>query len=235
MQVESKEAARRGIGDLGVCMSKTESDRTNVPAGLLGSRAPRRSLALLLEAVRACRVCEAHLPLGPRPVLQAHEAAKILLVGQAPSARVHESGKPWDDASGQRLRAWMGIDSATFYDPTQTAIIPVAYCYPGRAASGDLPPRPECAKLWLDRLMAELPQRSLTLLIGRHAQREFLGAHRKASLTDTVRAWRDYAPTYIPMPHPSPRNQLWLRRHPWFEAEVVPALKAQVQRVLAGG
>lgn len=156
-------------------------------------------------------------------------------MGQAPSARVHESGKPWDDASGQRLRAWMSVDAATFYDPSRIAIIPMAYCYPGRAASGDLPPRPECAPLWLASLMAELPKRSLTLLIGQYAQREFLGARRKPSLTETVRAWRDYAPTYIPLPHPSPRNQIWLKRHPWFEAEVVPRLRAEVSRALTVG
>lgn len=154
------------------------------------------------------------------------------MVGQAPSARVHESGTPWDDASGQRLRAWMGVDAATFYDARQIAIIPVGYCYPGRAASGDLPPRPECASLWLSSLIAELPQRSLTLLIGQYAQRAHLGARRKTSLTQTVRAWREYAPAYIPLPHPSPRNQLWLKRQPWFEQEVLPALRAQVRRTL---
>lgn len=198
----------------------------------LKAQRPRRSLALLLESVRSCRVCEAQLPLGPRPVLQVHHAAEILLVGQAPSARVHESGKPWDDASGQRLRAWLGVDPATFYDPTRFAIIPMGYCYPGRAKSGDMPPRSECADLWLSRLLAELPRRSLTLLIGQYAQRHFLGARRGPSLTETVRAWRDYAPTFMPLPHPSPRNQIWLRRHPWFEAEVVPALQAQVRRAL---
>jgi len=194
--------------------------------------APRRRLALLLESVRACRVCEAHLPLGPRPVLQLHEAARILLVGQAPSARVHASGRPWDDASGERLRAWLGIDAARFYDPRQIAIMPMGYCYPGRGAHGDSPPRPECAPRWHDRLLAELPARSLTVLIGQYAQRHFLGARRGASLTDTVRAWRDHGPTYLPIPHPSPRNQLWLRRHPWFEAEVVPMLQARIQSLL---
>lgn len=199
----------------------------------LSARAPRRSLALLLQSVRACRVCEAELPLGPRPVLQLHESAPILLVGQAPSARVHQTGKPWDDASGARLRAWLGIDAADFYDPTRVAILPVGYCYPGRGTHGDQPPRPECAPLWRDRLLAELPARSLTVLIGHYAQRQFLGAGRRDSLTETVRAWRDYGPGYIPIPHPSPRNQRWLQRQPWFEAEVVPALQSAVRRALA--
>jgi uracil-DNA glycosylase len=197
------------------------------------ARAPRRSLTLLLESVRACRVCEAHLPLGPRPVLQVHDAAPILIVGQAPSARVHESGKPWSDASGERLRAWMGVDAATFYDPRQIAIIPMGYCYPGRGKSGDMPPRSECAELWLDRLMSELRDRRLTLLIGQYAQRHFLREHRRESLTETVRAFRDYAPLYFPIPHPSPRNQLWLRRHPWFETDVLPVLQAEIRSALA--
>jgi uracil-DNA glycosylase len=196
--------------------------------------APRRSLAILLESVRACRACEPELPLGARPVLQAHQAAKILIVGQAPSARVHESGKPWSDASGERLRAWMGIDPATFYDPTRIAIIPMGFCYPGRAVTGDKPPRPECAKLWLERLLAELPERRITLLIGQYAQRHFLRARRRESLTATVRAFRDYAPAYFPIPHPSPRNQLWLTRHPWFEREVLPTFKAEIEAALGG-
>lgn len=196
-----------------------------------GDRWP--TLDALLADVRACRACEAHLPLGARPVLQAHRAARILVVGQAPGRRVHLTGIPWDDASGERLRDWMGIESRVFYDASRMAIIPIGYCYPGKAASGDLPPRRECADLWLAHLLAKLPQIELTLLIGQHAQRHFLGRHRKPTLTATTRAWRDYAPRYAPLPHPSPRNQPWLKAHPWFERQVIPALRARVHALLA--
>ena len=144
------------------------------------------TLPALLTAVRQCRACEQHLPLGPRPILQAGASARILIVGQAPGARVHASGTPWDDASGARLRTWMDIDAATFYDASHIAIIPMGYCYPGRRSGGDLPPRRECARLWLDHLLAKLPRIELTLLIGLHAQRHFLGDRRKQSLTETV-------------------------------------------------
>jgi uracil-DNA glycosylase len=187
-----------------------------------------RSLDTLLAAVRACRACEADLPLGPRPVLQAHASARVLVVGQAPGRRVHETGIPWNDASGRRLRDWMGIGEETFYDATRIAIVPMAYCYPGRGAGGDLPPRPECAELWLSHLLSRLPRIGLTLLIGHHAQRHFLGPRRKATLAATVSAWREYAPAYLPLPHPSPRNQPWLLRHPWFERDVLGALRARV-------
>lgn len=191
------------------------------------------TLDALLAAVRGCRACEAHLPLGPRPVLQASASARLLVVGQAPGRRVHESGVPWDDASGERLRAWMGIDQGAFYDAAQVAIIPMAYCYPGRGADGDLPPRRECADLWLSHLLAKLPRIESTLLIGGYAQHRFLGAHRKPSLTETTRAWREYAPRFMPLPHPSPRNQPWFKRHSWFERDVLPALRLRVQGLLA--
>jgi uracil-DNA glycosylase len=192
---------------------------------------PRRpsSLDLLLTDVRACRVCAPCLPLGPRPVVRAKREARILIVGQAPGARVHASGIPWDDASGKRLRDWLGIDSTTFYDESQIAIIPMGFCYPGRGAGGDKPPRPECAPLWMDRLLAELPEIELTLLIGQYAQRRFLGGRRKSSLTDTVAAWAEYAPAFIPLPHPSPRNQAWFQRHPWFASDVLPMLRRTVE------
>ena len=192
-----------------------------------------RSLDALLATVRACRACEADLPLGPRPVLQAHASARVLIVGQAPGRRVHETGIPWNDASGRRLRDWIGVSEAAFYDATRIAIVPMAYCYPGRGAGGDLPPRPECAELWLSHLLAHLPRIELTLLIGHHAQRHFLGSRRKPTLAATVSAWREYAPAYLPLPHPSPRNQPWLARHPWFERDVLGALRARV-RNLAG-
>ena len=192
-----------------------------------------RTLEELLVAVRNCRACAAHLPLGPRPVLSAQSSARILIVGQAPGRRVHESGIPWNDASGERLRAWMGVDTTTFHDASRIAIIPVGYCYPGRGADGDLPPRRECAVLWLDQLLARLPRIELTLLVGQHAQHHFLGSRRRPSLTETTRAWRDYAPEYIPLPHPSPRNQPWFKRHPWFERQLVPMLRARIEALSA--
>ena len=186
------------------------------------------TLEALLAAVRACRACEAHLPLGPRPVLSAGATARILVVGQAPGLRVHRTGVPWDDPSGDRLRAWMGVDKDAFYDASRIAIIPMGYCYPGRGTGGDLPPRHECATLWLDQLLARLPRIELTLLIGQYAQRHFLGSRRKASLAETARAWREYTPQYLPLPHPSPRNQPWFKRHRWFERDLVPVLRALV-------
>ncbi|HEY6940503.1 uracil-DNA glycosylase family protein [Dokdonella sp.] len=189
-------------------------------------------LDALLTRIRACRACEAQLPLGPRPVLQAHADARILVVGQAPGARVHASGVPWDDASGVRLREWLGVDATTFHDATRFAIVPIGFCYPGRGTGGDRPPRPECAPLWLDRVLAHLPAIRLTLLVGQHAQRRMLGPARRASLTDTVRAWRTYAPGVVPLPHPSPRNQPWFKHQPWFDAEVVPELRARVRALV---
>jgi uracil-DNA glycosylase len=191
------------------------------------------TLDSLLAAVRACRACEAHLPLGPRPVLRAAATARILIVGQAPGARVHSTGVPWDDPSGERLRDWMDVSSDVFYDESRIAIIPMGYCYPGRGKGGDLPPRPECAQLWLEQLLAKLSMIELTLLIGQHAQRHFLGKRRKASLAETTKAWADYYPTYIPLPHPSPRNTPWLQRHSEFEQHLLPGLRRRVQALLA--
>jgi uracil-DNA glycosylase len=200
------------------------------------------SLDALLAAVRACRQCEAELPLGPRPVLQAAASARILIIGQAPGQRVHQSGIPWDDQSGKRLRTWMGLEPEVFYDETQIAIIPMGYCYPGRGNGGDLPPRPECAQLWLGQLLARLPQIELTLLIGQYAQRHFLGSRCRQTLTETVRAWQDYAPRYLPLPHPSPRNQPWFSRNPWFDQQLLPTLRTRISaslqapaRVTTGG
>jgi len=192
-----------------------------------------RSLGTLLKAVRRCRACEGHLPLGPRPVLQAAVAARILVVGQAPGLRVHKTGIPWDDPSGERLRAWMGIGKDIFYDETRIAIIPMGYCYPGRGRGGDLPPRRECARLWLGHLLARLPSIELTLLIGQYAQAHFLGDRRKPTLSETIDAWREYSPEYIPLPHPSPRNTPWLQRNPGFERKLLPELRRRVDRILA--
>ncbi|MEO5733105.1 MAG: uracil-DNA glycosylase family protein [Rubrivivax sp.] len=192
-----------------------------------------RTLPQLLQEVRACRLCEAHLPLGPRPVLQAGAAARILVVGQAPGARVHATGVPWDDPSGDRLRQWMGVDKRTFYDAQRIALIPMGLCFPGRGVGGDLPPRPECAPKWMEALLERLPQIEMTLLIGLHAQRHFLGVRRQRSLTDTVRQWQDHAPRFVPLPHPSPRNTPWFKKHPWIEQDLLPMLRLRVGHVLA--
>lgn len=189
-------------------------------------------LDALLRDARACRLCEASLPLGPRPVLQASAGAKLLIVGQAPGTRVHASGVPWSDASGRRLRDWLQLDEASFYDPTRVAILPMGLCYPGRAGSGDAPPRPECRRTWHPRLLPLLPDVGLTLLIGQYAQAHFLAERRKPTLTATVRAWRDFLPRYLPLPHPSPRNVAWFKANPWFEAEVLPTLRERVRMAL---
>ena len=184
------------------------------------------TLDVLLAAVRGCRACEQHLPFGPRPVLHAAATSRILIIGQAPGLRVHTTGIPWDDASGERLRRWMGVGADISCDESRISIIPMAYCYPGRGGGGDLPPRRECAELWLDQILLKLPQIESILLVGQYAQRHFLlGNRRKASLAETVRAWREYFPRYIPLPHPSPRNQPWFQRYTWFEQELRPVLR----------
>lgn len=195
---------------------------------------PDATLAAVLDMVRACRACEAELPLGPRPVLRAGVTARILVVGQAPGLRVHTTGVPWDDPSGERLRRWMGVEPETFYDAARIAIIPMGYCYPGRGNGGDVAPRRECASLWLPHLLARLPGVELTLLVGQYAQRHFLAGRRKPTLSATVRAWREYEPEFLPLPHPSPRNQPWIQRNPWFERQVVPALRARIRALTRG-
>jgi uracil-DNA glycosylase len=191
-------------------------------------------LAGLLTEVRACRQCAAHLPLGPRPVLRASATARLLVVGQAPGRRVHETGIPWNDPSGDRLRRWLELSRAEFYDERRIAIIPIGLCYPGKGDRGDCPPRPECAPLWHPRLRAMLSGVRLTLLVGGYAQAYYLGARRCGSLGETVRRWEAYGPEYFPLPHPSPRNVRWLAQHPWFERRVVPALRERVAAVLRG-
>ncbi len=193
----------------------------------------RSQLDALLADIRACRLCEAQLPLGPRPVLRASGTSRLLIVGQAPGTKVHASGIPWDDASGKRLREWLEMDVDTFYDASRIAIVPMGFCYPGKSGSGDAPPRPECRATWHPLLLPMLGQVRLTLLIGQYAQHYFLGERRKATLTDTVRAWRDYMPEYLPLPHPSPRNIGWFKANPWFEHDVVPALREQVREAFA--
>lgn len=190
-------------------------------------------LAGLLAEIAACRICADVLPLGPRPVLQAGAQARLFICGQAPGTRVHETGVPFNDPSGDRLRDWMGIDRDRFYDPAMVSIIPMGFCYPGRnARGGDNPPRPECARAWHDRLFASLPKPALKLVIGRYAHDYHLGGRTGKTLAETVRNWRDFGPDVIPLPHPSPRNMNWFRRNPWFEAEVIPELRARVARIL---
>ena len=193
-----------------------------------------QGLERLLERVRACRLCEAHLPFGPRPVLRASSTAGLLIVGQAPGRRGHETGIPWNDPSGDRLRDWLQLDREHFYDESRVAIIPTAFCYPGTGAGGDLPPRSECAPLWHPQLLGQLPKVRLMLLIGSYAQAYYLGNRRRSNLTETVRAWPDYQPHCMPLPHPSPRNQFWFKRNPWFAAEVIPRLRRAVREALSG-
>lgn len=192
--------------------------------------APTRFEQTLAE-VRACTLCEPHLPLGPRPVLLADPRARLLIIGQAPGTRVHQTGIPWNDPSGDRLREWLGLSREQFYDARQIAIVPMGLCYPGRGKSGDLPPRPECAPHWHQRIFDQLPAIELTLLIGQYAQHYYLGRSHK-TLAERVRAWRDYGPERIPLVHPSPRNRRWLQRNPWFELELIPQLRQRVQRLL---
>jgi len=195
--------------------------------------AARRALPALLRDVRACTICAPHLPLGPRPVLQLDATARILVAGQAPGRKVHASGQPFTDASGDRLREWLGVTPAVFYDAAQVAILPMGFCYPGTGKSGDLPPRHECAETWRATLLQRLPELQLTLVIGQYALAYHL-PEAKGSLTDVVRAWRDHWPAVVPLPHPSPRNNLWLRRNPWFEEELLPRLRRRVATVLRG-
>ena len=185
----------------------------------------------LLTEVRQCTLCEPELPMGARPVVQLHPNAKILVAGQAPGRRVHASGKPFDDPSGDRLRQWMGIDKATFYDAEKLAIIPMGLCYPGTGKSGDLPPRPECAPAWRQKLLQQLPNLELTLAIGQYAQSWHID-EPKQTLTERVKNWESYWPELLPLPHPSPRNNLWLKRNPWFEDSIIPTLQERVSALL---
>jgi uracil-DNA glycosylase family 4 len=198
-----------------------------------GSLRARRSLDRLLLEVRNCRACARHLPLEPRPVLRASTTARLLIIGQAPGTKVHATGIPWNDPSGDRLREWMGVGREIFYDESRIAITPMGFCYPGKGRSGDLPPRPECAPLWHAPLQSLMPRLELVLLVGQYAQRYYLHTERQ-TLGETVRAFRRFGPQYLPLPHPSPRNQLWLKRNPWFAREVLPALRRRIGQVLSG-
>jgi uracil-DNA glycosylase len=189
------------------------------------------TLEALLAEIAACRVCD--LPHEPRPVVRVHPQARILIAGQAPGRRVHESGLPWDDASGDRLRGWMQLDRAAFYDQRNVAVAAMGFCWPGTVKGADLPPRKECAPLWRARLLPHLRHVRLTLLVGGYAQKWHLREHAKKTLAETVAHWRDYGDHIIPLPHPSWRNTGWLKRHPWFEAELVPVLRARVVAALS--
>ncbi len=191
-------------------------------------------LEALWEEVRGCTLCAADLPLGPRPVLRPSATARLLIVGQAPGTKVHESGIPWDDPSGDRLRGWIGLGREAFYDRRRVAIVPMGFCYPGRLPrGGDAPPRPECAPRWHAALRALMPAVELTLLVGGYAQAHYLGARRGRTLTDTVFHWRDFLPAFLPTPHPSWRTRGWVVRNPWFEAELLPDLRARVADLVA--
>jgi uracil-DNA glycosylase len=193
-----------------------------------------KRLDLLLKEVRACTICAASLEAGPRPVLQVDSQARILIVGQAPGRKVHASGVPFDDASGDRLRDWMGIDRQVFYNPAVMGILPMGFCYPGTGKSGDLPPRPECAPQWREKLLAHMPNIELTLVIGTYAMDWHLAEHASGNLTETVKNWRKLWPAVLPLPHPSPRNNLWLKANPWFVEELVPILRERVATILTG-
>lgn len=194
--------------------------------------APMKSLNVLLGEIRKCDTCKDELPLGPRPTLAAHAESRILIVGQAPGVRVHKTGIAWNDPSGERLRHWTGISTEDFYDCKKVALVPMGFCYPGSGKQGDLPPRPECSELWHPQLFPLLNNVRLTLLVGQYSQKFMLKNLRKSNLTKTVQAWREFAPERIPLPHPSPRNNRWLKKNPWFEKDVVPYLRQRVKRLL---
>jgi uracil-DNA glycosylase len=187
----------------------------------------------LIGNIRKCEVCKEYLPLGPRPIFQLSALSKIIIIGQAPGRRVHETGIPWNDASGKRLREWMNVDDSMFYDPAIFSILPMGLCYPGKGISGDLPPRRECAPLWHPQAFKYLKRLPLILLIGQYAQRYYLKREFKGGLTETIRNYREYLPQYFPLPHPSPRNQNWVRVNPWFSEEIIPALQKSIMSAIS--
>ena len=188
----------------------------------------------LKKDIADCTICAEHLPLGPRPVVSIHPESRILIIGQAPGTKVHASGIPWDDHSGKNLRAWMGVDETTFYDVSKFAIMPMGFCYPGRGKSGDLPPRPECAPQWHEAILNMMPKIELTLLIGLYAQKYYLGADSKRNLTETVKSYDSYLPNYLPLPHPSPRNNIWQKKNPWFQKDLIPEFQSIIDKAIIG-
>ncbi len=185
----------------------------------------------LLSQIKGCEICKEHLPLGPRPVVTGHPDSKVVIIGQAPGTKVHASGTPWDDASGNQLRKWLELSTEEFYDTRNIAIVPMGFCYPGKGKSGDLPPRKECAPQWHDSLLQKMPNVKLVLLIGIYAQKYYLGDRAEKNLTETVRNYAEYLPEYFPLPHPSPRNRFWLSKNPWFNEEVLPALRQAIKAI----
>jgi uracil-DNA glycosylase len=183
----------------------------------------------LITQIRACVVCASHLAAGPRPIVQFSQTSRLLIIGQAPGARVHASGVPWDDASGDRLRDWTGLTRDVFYNPAEVALVPMGFCYPGTGPSGDLPPRPECAPLWHERILASLPSDRLTLLVGSYAQKHYIDGARRQNLTEVVRSFAAHGPAFFPLPHPYWRSGIWMRRNPWFERDLLPFLREQVR------
>ncbi|MCL4125383.1 UNVERIFIED_CONTAM: hypothetical protein GTU68_051840 [Idotea baltica] len=183
----------------------------------------------LLNDIRQCKICEKHLPFGPRPIATAHQESKVVIIGQAPGTKVHASGIPWDDASGKQLRSWLNVSNDDFYDTKKFAIIPMGFCYPGKGKTGDLPPRKECAPEWHQQLFDVMPNVELVLLIGMYAQKYYLKDQAKRTLTETVANYKDYLPKFLPLPHPSPRNRFWLTKNSWFEKEVVPELQKKIK------
>lgn len=186
----------------------------------------------LVLQMKGCVVCREYLPLEPRPVFSFSLDSRILVVGQAPGLRVHETGVPWNDPSGDRLREWLGIEREQFYDPSQFGIVPMGLCYPGKGKSGDLPPRKECAPLWMPKVLQAMGKIQLTLLIGKYSQSFFLKDRAKVNLTETVKSFEEYLPKFAVLPHPSPRNNIWLKKNPWFEEDLVPALRKKVHDAL---
>ena len=186
----------------------------------------------LLKEIKNCRVCQQYLECGPNPVLNASISSKIIIIGQAPGRIVHNSGVPWEDKSGDNLRSWMGIDKQVFYDESQIGIVPMGFCYPGKGKSGDLPPRPECAPLWHEKLLNKMPSVALTILIGQYAQNYYLPESKKSTLTQRVQNFSEFMPQYFVLPHPSPRNFIWQNKNPWFESDVLPIFKSKIQEIL---
>ncbi|MFM9904070.1 MAG: uracil-DNA glycosylase family protein [Pyrinomonadaceae bacterium] len=189
-------------------------------------------MKLLLKQIRQCEICKDFLPNPPRPIVQASAESKIVIIGQAPGRKVDETGIPWDDASGEELRRWLGVSRDEFYESKYFALVPMGFCYPGKGKSGDLPPRPECAPLWHHRLLAEMKSVQLTILIGQYSQKCYLGESFKSTLTENIQSYAEFLPEYLPLVHPSPRNRIWQKKNPWFEQEVVPKLKEVVRKVI---
>ena len=187
----------------------------------------------LLREIRSCTLCSDSLPNAPRPVLQFSADSPILIVGQAPGIKVHETGIPWNDPSGERLRQWLGVDSTTFYDTSHFSIVPMGFCYPGKGKSGDLPPRPECAEKWMPLVLKSISARKLMILAGQYSQQYFLQETSRQTLTQRVRQWQQFLPDYFVLPHPSPRNNIWLKKNPWFEEQAIPALQQRVASLLS--